>query len=294
MAHNEPEPAPEPVVEEENNAYRYLIPVWLRDTALGDMWTDFYIEFGDGQQALEGVRASSEYDLEFPGNKRDDGTLRYDENNYFSLMESYADSIHAIGLDPALFEEKFVDLLVGDVGADEFWGERIKPIYDRVMNNTDAVRAEYAAAFGIDLTDEAILASVLDPEGLGTRILEKTISQSELRGEFRARFDDIDTIEADYFTELYKYGVDQDSARSLFANAETIAPVLSVLASRHSDPDDEFDLQDFTQAAVFSDPLQVSRMRRLMAQERASFQKASSQVDIVRDRQTGASGLEER
>ena len=274
--------------------YDYLIPAWLRGTPLGAVWEEAYIQTGDGNAALLAVRADDLYETVFAGNKRDDGTVRYNENDYVSTMESYADSIEAIGLNSQLFQDKFVQLIEGDVDADEFWIERVKPVYDRVMNNTDAVRAEYAAAFQISLTDEAILASVLDPEGVGQAVLDKTISMSEIRGEYSGRWNNIDQIETDYFTELHKYGVDQDQARRFFANADTMLPVLGVLAARHDDPDDEFDLDEFTQASVYEDPFQRSRIRRLMAQERSTFQQASSQIDLVRNRITGASGLEER
>ncbi len=275
--------------------YSYLIPAWLRGTPLGDIWQEAYIQTGDGSAALEAVRTDAEYDLVFAGNKREDGSIRYDENTYLSTMESYADSIESIGLNAALFADKFVQLIEGDVSGPEFWQDRVKPIYDRVIKNTAAVQKEYADAFGIAMTREAILASVLDPDGLGAGILEETISMSELKGEYSSRFDaSPDMMGDDYFKELDEYGVDQGFSRQLFANAEVMVPAIAALAARHADPDDSFDLAEFTSATVYGDPFEASRMRRLMAQERASFQQASSQLDIVRNRITGASGLQER
>jgi hypothetical protein len=260
------------------------------------VWRDAYILTGDGTAAIEAVRADAGYDEVFAGNKREDGSVRNTESDYLATIESYEDSIEAIRLNSKLaqFQEQFVKLIIGNVSGVEFWQDRVKVVYDRVMQNTDAVREEYALAMGIGITDEEILASILDPQGLGNAILEQTISISELRGEYRDRWQDIDSIEADYFLELDKYGVDQDVARNLFANADTLMPAIEILARRHADADDTFDLREFTNAALYGDPFQASRMRRLMAQERASFASSSSQVDVVRSRLTGATGLEER
>jgi hypothetical protein len=118
---------------------------------------------------------------------------------------------------------------------------------------------------------------------------------SEIRGSYSERFADINEVEADFFDELYKRGdIDLDAARALFMNADTMMPIMSALASRHADADDDFDIYEFTNASIWGDPQQASRMRRLMSQERADFQGASSQVDIVRGRTTGAIGLERR
>jgi hypothetical protein len=276
--------------------FDFLIPEWLQGTPLGIVWRTAYILTGEGGAAIEAVRADEGYDLIFAGNKREDGSVRYTEGEYLATIESYEDSISAIGLNSQLpqFQDMFVKLIEGNVSGPEFWQDRVKVVFDRVMQNTDAVREEYAKLMGIGITDEEILASILDPEGLGVAILDQTISISELRGEYTDRWKDIDGLEADYFIELDKYGIDQDMARNLFANADTMVPAIQVLANRHADPDDTFDLQEFTNAAIYADPFQASRMRRLMAQERSSFASSSSQIDVVRSRLTGAVGLEER
>lgn len=278
----------------------YLVPPWLRDTPLYDIWLNAYADTGDPAAAIEAVRGSSVYDTYFAGNRREDGSLRWTEGEYQANMESYEDSLVAVGLDRAFvqtyFQGQFIQLIEGNVDGDEFWTTRVKPIYDRVIRSSEAIQKEYADAFGItDLTPEAIFASILDPETVGTGILDKTIAISEIRGAYNERFNNIGDITTAYFESLLSRGdVGLDQARTLFAAADTMLPVLTVLANRHTDPNDEFNLEDFTQASIWNDPEQASRMRRLMQQERASFAQASSQTDWLRNRLTAATGLEER
>lgn len=275
--------------------YEYLIPTWLKDTVLQEIWEEAYIQTGNGAQALEAVRQSAEYETFFPGNTRDDGTIRLSEGEYQSTIESYQDSIAAIGINPDLpqWDDMWVELIEGDVDGSEFWQLRVKPIYDRVLNNTAEVMAEFASLQGIALSPEAIIANAINP-AIGTAILDKTMSLAEIRGEFASKLAPTSTIGGEYFEDLYKYGVDQNQARQLFGAADTMMPLLSVLAGRHQDPDDDFDIMEFTAASLYNDPEQATRLRRLMAQERASFQAAGSQLDFIRDRITGAAGLVER
>jgi hypothetical protein len=278
--------------------YTY-IPPWLVGTPLGELYNDVWDATGDPVAAIDAVRADPTYSDFFAGNLREDGTVRYSEAEYLVHMESYEDSLVAIGLSRdfirANFTEQFTKLIEGNVDGTEFWMQRVKPTYDRILQASDEIRAEYAATMGVDLTDEAIISSLIGGDDVFQGLLDQTIAMSEIRGTYSERFEDINGIEADFFEELYKRGdVDVDAARALFTNADTMMPVMSALAARHADADDDFDIYEFTNASVWGDPMQASRMRRLMSQERADFQGASSQVDIVRGRNTGAIGLEVR
>lgn len=277
----------------------YLVPPWLRDTPLYDIWLDAYADTGDPDAAIEAVRGSDEYDTYFRGNRREDGSLRFSENEYLSNMESYEDSLVAVGLSREFvqnyFGDRFVQLIEGNVDGDEFWQTRVLPIWNRVINASDAIRAEYADSLGVELSDEAIFASILDPETVWTGLIDRTIAMSEIRGAYSERWENIEAIDQTYFDALYSRGdIDLNAARSLFAAADSMVPAIAVLAARHADPDDEFDLESFTEATVWNDPATVSRMRRLIGQERASFAQAGSQVDWLRNRITGAEGLVER
>jgi hypothetical protein len=148
----------------------------------------------------------------------------------------------------------------------------------------------YAQNNGLQLSFEAILAAALDPDDIGTKILNRQIGMAEIGGEgIEAGFaPDVGLVE-----QLYERGVTREEAQQEFATAANYVPVLNVLARRHADPDDDFDLEEFVAADVFNDPTQRRRMRRLMQQERASF--TGGRGTFAQDRETGGVvGLTER
>lgn len=212
------------------------------------------------------VRADSRYDIWFPGNKTDDGSVRYGEGQYAAVRESYRDVLRSINLQPGLFEERFTELMEGEVSPAEFEA-RVSEIYDRVISASDAIKQAFATANGFDTTVEGILASVLDPT-IGDRILSQEISIAEITGAaaesgFQLRRDRVEQLES--------FGITLERARDVFQQAETTLPILDMLAARHADPDDDFNLEEFTQAEFFNDPFQNRRMRRLISQERSTF-----------------------
>jgi hypothetical protein len=93
---------------------------------------------------------------------------------------------------------------------------------------------------------------------------------------------------------LVNRDVDIFTARRFFGEAEAMVPVLGTLAARHNDPDDDFDLGEFTQAEIMNDPEQRRRIRRLLAQERSSFVQGSGQAGAILQSDTGLTGLASR
>ena len=271
--------------------YAWRIPYWIRnDPRLEELWLEGAAEFGY-DEAERYVRSTDYYAEVFPGIKRDDGSYRMEENEYLANMDSYRQSIAAVGVNPELFESRFIELIEGDVSGNEFWQERVAPIYDRVMDRGEEMMARYADDWGIDMTREALIASLLDPEMVGDRILNRQIGISEIRYEIEQAYGDagVDRY-ASLATDLYEEGRSQDEVERLITASRTDIPILSVLARRHNDPDDEFDLNEFTAATLWNDPQQARRMRRLIAQEQAQF--TGSTLGFVRDQQGGVAGLQ--
>lgn len=282
---------PEPLIATDSdlfNQVRMLFP-WLPE-ALVRVYATAWAgpAAGDPQLAWAYVRADDLYDVYFPGNRRDDGTFRYEEFEYWSTMEGYADVFRSVGLNPDLWRDHFVTLLEGEVSPDELAAERIEPVFERVLDSSPEIRAYYADVYGLELTDSAILASALDPE-LGERILNRQISIAEIGGEAALRGFD---LAATYAESMYRQGIGRGQAQELFGEAAQDLPILNVLAQRHDDPDDDFDIYEFTNAAVFDDPTQRRRMRRLIAQERQSFTQSVGMGALhTRNERGGMSGL---
>lgn len=241
---------------------------WLPPT-LVRWYTYWWEETGDPTRAWAEMQARPEYDDFYPGNRREDGTLRMSEAQYASTLEGYDDVFESVGLNPRLFQDNYARLIEGDVSADELAAERVDPIYERIVEAAPEIMAWYAEHNGLELTFEAILAARLDPETVGTKILNREIGMAEIGGTaVGAGFGDVDL---GLVERLYERDISRAQAEQVFGEAANYVPVLNVLASRHADPDDEFDLQDFAASEVFADPLQRRRMRRLVAQERATF-----------------------
>jgi len=128
------------------------------------------------------------------------------------------------------------------------------------------------------------MASFMDSD-VSDSILNKEITMAEIGGEAASRGF---SVVADMADMLFEAGVDDRSeAQQLFASAEAVLPVLNVLASRHADPDDDFDLQEFVSAQVLRDPGQMQRMKRLLAKERSSFVTAGGLGGPIAQTQTG-------
>jgi len=245
-------------------------------------------EYEDPDLALSEVRQSGEYAGVFGGNyDSKSGDVRMTESDYFASKAEFDANLISIGVNPDHFQNEWETALEGEVSPGEM-GTRIQSAYERIIDAAPAIRDYYSKNFGIDMTDSAILASVLSPR-IGEEILSKRISMAEIGGEASVRGFNIGGGMAE---ELFRAGLGRNEAAGFFGQAANTLPGLNVLAARHADPDDDFDLEELTQAMIYDDPEQRRRMRRLVAQESSTFGPAG--VDVNRSRTTGGlSGLQQ-
>ena len=273
------------------------LPPWMRDAP--ELAAAYLYEMIDVQgnapdaanNALETIRTAPEYqamyDAHFMGNRREDGTLRLDENQYLSRKQGYRDAIMGVDpqMNPSVFEEEFSDLIAGGVDETEF-GRRVDALYSRVLSQGPEIREFYGTEFGIDMTDQGILASLMSPR-VQDAVLAKQLTMAEIGGEASMRNFD---ITSEFVNLLEQQGMDREEANRMFGNAERMMPALSALAARHGDIDDDFDITEYAGAAFLNDAEQVRRVNRLQAQEKASF-TGSAATDIARSGQGGITGL---
>jgi hypothetical protein len=264
---------------------RLLMP-WLPEH-LVQLYVDAYVEFGNEQLAWAQVRQSDEYDTWVPGNRRDDGSLRMSEGEYFATVEGYHDLFRSVGVNPDLFANNIVRAIEGNMSVREFQQERFDPLVSRILLQGPALREHFSRYNQLDLTTEALIAMALSPE-IERNILDKKITVAEIGAE--ASYQGFD-IRAPFAQELFRRGLDRSGAADVFESAGQQIPVLSVLAARHADPDDEFDLYDFTNAVVFDDPEQRRRIRRLIAQETSMFANVGAQTGYKQSGFQGAGGF---
>jgi len=257
---------------------------WLPPEAI-QAYLDAYVDSGDDTVAWAQVRTDSRYAQWFPGNLTEDGRPRYAEDVYAAVTASYDDVFRSVGITGVALEEmqaQYGVLIEGDVSPSELETNRVAPMYDRIVNSSDYIKSVYAENYGLEMTDMALIASAMNP-ALGEKILTKQISLAEIEGE---ALESGYAIDPNLVNRLFESGkVGREEADELFQTAENLLPTLNVLAARHADPDDTFDIGEFVQADIFQDPTQRRRMNRLIAQEKSTF--TGSTADIRRSEKTG-------
>jgi hypothetical protein len=226
---------------------------------------------GDPQVAISNVRKNPIYEIAFPGNKRPDGTVKFDEVTYTGLKESYIGTLQEYGIprntSVDLLTDRFTGLIEGEVSAREF-AQRVDAVYQGIQENIPEVQSFYRDNFGLDLTPEAIFIGALDPT-VGEEIVAGRITTAQIGGEAaRAGFQ----ITEDFAERLKRAGVSQAQARQLFTSAQTQLPRLQELQGREGvEVQDEFTLEEFTEAAVFQSPEELEEIRLLEAEEASRF-----------------------
>jgi len=236
-----------------------------------DAFANEWARTGDPQVAIAEVRRSPAYDIAFPGNKRPDGTVKFDEVTYTGLKESYIGTLQEYGIprntSVDLLTDRFTGLIEGEVSAREF-AQRVDAVFQGVQENIPEVQSFYRESFGLELTPEAIFVGALDPT-VGEEIVAGRITTAQIGGEAaRAGFE----ISGDFAQRLQRAGVTQAQARQLFTTAESALPRLQEIQAREGiEESEQFTLEQFTEAAVFQSPDELEQIERLQAERRSEF-----------------------
>ena len=257
---------------------RALLP-WLPETLI-QTYADSFAETQNADIAIAEVRKSPEYAQVFPKNIRDDGTVRLSEQDYAAVKESFGLTLEDYGLNPEYFQDTFADLIEVGIAPNEFRA-RVEAARSGIVENIPAVKEYYRTNFGMDLNDNQIFASIIDP-AVGDAIIEGRITQAQIGGEAAARGFALSPDEAQ---ALERAGLTQSQARQLFAQAEVEVPRLAQLTRRFQPeaveepgitpeglverPD--YDIEEFIQAQVFGSAEERERIQRLQAQEESEF-----------------------
>ena len=236
-----------------------------------DLFASEWSRTGDPQVAIAEVRRSPAYEIAFPGNKRPDGTVKFDEVTYTGLKESYIGTLQEYGIprntSVDLLTDRFTGLIEGEVSAREF-AQRVDAVYQGIQENIPEVTEFYRENFGLELTPEAIFVGALDPT-VGEEIVAGRITTAQIGGEAaRAGFE----ISGEFAQRLQRAGISQAQARQLFTAAESELPRLqSLQAARGVETEQQLSLEDFAEAAVFQSPEELEQIRRVEEEQRAEF-----------------------
>jgi len=255
---------------------------------LVDAYVEYYTDTADEDVIWAQIRQDARYEEWFPGNLTEDGRPRYAEDVYAAVTASYDDVFRSVGIDGVALDEmreQYSTLISGDVSPQELEANRVVPMYERIVSQSDYLRDYYAKNFGVEMSLTGLVAAAMNPD-LGEKELTGRISMAEIGGEAAESGYGLDLETTEQLFETGKIG--RNEADQLFQRAENVLPTLNVLAARHADPDDDFDINEFIQADVFQDPEQRRRMNRLIAQEKSTFTGGTS--DIRRRQTTGGVG----
>ena len=202
-----------PSIDRAQNLYPYYPKILVQKIL--DVWT----ETGEISIAISEARASDEFNKEFPGIKRPDGSLRMTEIEYLETKDYMQDSLRRYNLNPEVFGEDIVSAIAGDVSAKEF-NERVALGYEQIINNIPQVKEIYKGEFGMDLTDEAIIAMFISPT-VAESVLENRVLVSAISAEAEVAGVNLGMSAVDQFV---KAGLSQKESRELFGQVAQVAP----------------------------------------------------------------------
>ena len=271
-------------LEEAQALYPQLSPQIL------DLFAAEWAKSNNPVTAIRAVRQTDEYKTEFPGNYNEaTGQVRYDENTYKALEQSYIGTLQEYGIPEqtsrVLLADKFVGLLEGKVSAREFQ-QRVSAAYEGIVDNIQGVQNFFSTNYNVDLTPEAIFMGALDPS-IGEALIEGNITAAQIgREAARAGF----TITRTEAENLRAAGLTQQQARQLYTAAQRDLPRLRDIQTRQDTEAEELSLEEFTQAVVFQDPDVLENISRLEAEEASMF---TPQVGYAR-RGARVTGLQEQ
>ena len=257
------------------------------------LYAESWASTGDTGLALMAVRSNrAVYDRYFPGNLRQDGTIRLGEMDYLSTVEGYKRRVASFGVpaDLVLGPDRLKALIEGDVSPNEF-GDKLNALYVGVITQSNFIREAYARDYGAGgLSDAAIFASALLNDGKTSPIeLERRIRSAQVGGEAASYGFSLAKAEAE---RLSSFGLDQQASRKLFAQAATDLPNLNELLGRFNDPNDPLTAADYADAFVVQDPNKLSVLTRLLGRQAASF--ATVQGQFATDQSGAVTGIKAR
>ncbi len=257
------------------------------------LYADNWATTGDTGLALMAVRSNrAVYDRYFPGNLRQDGTIRLGEMDYLSTVEGYKRRVGSFGVpaDVVLGPDRLKSLIEGDVSPNEF-GDKLNALYVGVITQSDFIREAYARDYGAGgLSDAAIFASALLNDGKTSPIeLERRIRSAQVGGEAASYGFSLAKAESE---RLSSFGLDQQASRKLFAQAATDLPNLNDLLGRFNDSTDPLTASDYADAFVIQDPNKLNVLTRLLGRQAASF--GPDQGQFATDESGAVTGIKAR
>ena len=246
-----------------------------------NLFSTEWAKTGDPAVAIANVRQTDTYATAFPGNKRPDGTIKFDEVTYSGLKESYIGSLAEYGIprttSESLLATRFTGLIEGEVSAREF-GQRIGAFYEGVQDNIPAVQQYYKDNFALDLSAEAVFIGALDPL-VGEDIIQGRITSAQIGGVAAQEGFNITSTQANL---LRQQGLTQQTAQQAFRQGGQIQDI----AEEQGRTTDIVDIV----GGLTGEVEEQQNISRILSQQESV---SSVQTGAVRGRSGQYTGLEE-
>ena len=213
-----------------------------------------WVKYADPQLAIAEVRTTSAWENEFGYLKRDDGTLIMSEGEALSTQASYRETLQEVGItDTEQFNQKFKDLVSGEVSAAEFQ-QRVDLVYNQVIDQIPEVERLYRERFGISLDAPTVFGALID-EDISDKVLKGDIQTLQLQAQASIRGF---TQNFARFEELRKAGLTTERAAQIYEAAQ---PTIDLATSVGR----ELDISTLEEAAL-GDVTSQRRLARIQAE----------------------------
>lgn len=151
---------------EARNAIQMAIAAfpWIDEMGLTEQVTNWIRNDGYTGEALVGlIRQEPAWQAMFVGLRRDDGTLRMNEQQYLSTMDQYRSVLQRqFGAQAlSLTNAELSNFMVNEIDANEV-SDRLR-IYDQLVQHGTAVRAAFYVYGGMRMSDDDLYSYVVDP-----------------------------------------------------------------------------------------------------------------------------------
>ncbi len=177
-----------------------------------------WIKYDDTELAIAQTRQSDAWNKNFSYLKRDDGTLIMSEAESLSVKASYAETLREVGItDSSQFDNKFNDLISGEVSAAEFQ-QRVDLVYNQVVNQIPEVERLYRERYNINVDQPTIFGALIDDE-ISDKVLSGDIQTLQLQAQASIRGF---TQSFARFEELRKAGLTTEQAAQLYEQAQPL------------------------------------------------------------------------
>ena len=228
-----------------------------------------WVKYADPQLAIAEVRTTSAWENEFGYLQRDDGTLIMSEGEALSTQASYRETLQEVGItDTEQFNQKFKDLVSGEVSAAEFQ-QRVDLVYNQVVDQIPEVEKLYRERYGLDIDAPTVFGALID-EDISDKVLKGEIQTLQLQAQASIRGF---TQNFARFDELRKAGLTVQQASQLYEAAQPTMELAQNIGR-------ELDITTLEEAALgdVSAQQRVQRVQSQIQSEYGSFDIGSTRT----------------